>query len=110
MFVFQVFDNYAVTVMIGGEPYTLGLFDTAGNYGFLNCLFFHFTMPLKGGNIDVYNVQLSAEGEVYSGGNIPRSEASRYILYLVLFTNPEECSCFSIHPICWIKMIKSNFL
>uniref|UniRef100_A0A8C5B9G1 Cell division control protein 42 homolog n=1 Tax=Gadus morhua TaxID=8049 RepID=A0A8C5B9G1_GADMO len=26
-----VFDNYAVTVMIGGEPYTLGLFDTAGN-------------------------------------------------------------------------------
>lgn len=29
-----VFDNYAVTVMIGGEPYTLGLFDTAGNYQF----------------------------------------------------------------------------
>ena len=28
----QVFDNYAVTVMIGGEPYTLGLFDTAGRY------------------------------------------------------------------------------
>merc|ERR1712212_153277 len=25
-----VFDNYAVTVMIGGGPYTLGLFDTAG--------------------------------------------------------------------------------
>jgi cell division control protein 42 len=25
-----VFDNYAVTVMIGGDPYTLGLFDTAG--------------------------------------------------------------------------------
>ena len=25
-----MFDNYAVTVMIGGEPYTLGLFDTAG--------------------------------------------------------------------------------
>lgn len=31
IFFFQVFDNYAVTVMIGGEPYTLGLFDTAGN-------------------------------------------------------------------------------
>ena len=30
----QVFDNYAVTVMIGGEPYTLGLFDTAGNQAF----------------------------------------------------------------------------
>lgn len=27
--VLQVFDNYAVTVMIGGEPYTLNLFDTA---------------------------------------------------------------------------------
>ena len=26
----QVFDNYAVTVMVNGEPYTLGLFDTAG--------------------------------------------------------------------------------
>jgi len=25
-----VFDNYAVTVMIAGEPHTLGLFDTAG--------------------------------------------------------------------------------
>jgi len=25
-----VFDNYAVTVMIGDTPYTLGLFDTAG--------------------------------------------------------------------------------
>uniref|UniRef100_A0A914X632 Cell division control protein 42 homolog n=1 Tax=Plectus sambesii TaxID=2011161 RepID=A0A914X632_9BILA len=25
-----IFDNYAVNVMIGGEPYTLGLFDTAG--------------------------------------------------------------------------------
>jgi len=25
-----VFDNYAVTVNVGGEPYTLALFDTAG--------------------------------------------------------------------------------
>ena len=25
-----VFDNYAVTVMIGDDPHTLGLFDTAG--------------------------------------------------------------------------------
>lgn len=25
-----VFDNYAVTVMVDGEPFTLGLFDTAG--------------------------------------------------------------------------------
>uniref|UniRef100_A0A2K5DUD8 Cell division control protein 42 homolog n=1 Tax=Aotus nancymaae TaxID=37293 RepID=A0A2K5DUD8_AOTNA len=29
-YVLTVFDNYAVTVMIGGEPYTPGLFDTAG--------------------------------------------------------------------------------
>ena len=27
---FQVFDNYAVTVTISGEPYTLALVDTAG--------------------------------------------------------------------------------
>ena len=26
----KVSDNYAVTVMIGGEPYILGLFDTSG--------------------------------------------------------------------------------
>jgi cell division control protein 42 len=31
-FDWQVFDNYAVTVMIGEDPYTLGLFDTAGVY------------------------------------------------------------------------------
>lgn len=31
VYVPSVFDNYAVTVMIGGEPYTLGLFDTGGN-------------------------------------------------------------------------------
>lgn len=41
-----MFDNYAVTVMIGGEPYTLGLFDTAGMimfplslFSLTNCLF-----------------------------------------------------------------------
>lgn len=28
----KVFDNYAVTVMIGEDPYTLGLFDTAGTH------------------------------------------------------------------------------
>lgn len=35
-----VFDNYAVTVMIGGEPYTLGLFDTAGLYLYLRHILF----------------------------------------------------------------------
>jgi len=34
IFLLKVFDNYAVTVMIGGEPYTLGLFDTAGKIFF----------------------------------------------------------------------------
>ena len=29
-----VFENYAVTVLIGGEPFTLGLFDTAGQEDF----------------------------------------------------------------------------
>lgn len=28
-----VFDNYSVTVMINNEPYTLALFDTAGQSG-----------------------------------------------------------------------------
>jgi hypothetical protein len=37
---FQVFDNYAVTVMIGGEPYTLGLFDTAGKCILFSVLLF----------------------------------------------------------------------
>ena len=29
-YVTTVFDNYGVTVMISGKPYTLGLFDTSG--------------------------------------------------------------------------------
>lgn len=37
----KVFDNYAVTVMIGGEPYTLGLFDTAGNMNVLRISLHH---------------------------------------------------------------------
>lgn len=38
----KVFDNYAVTVMIGGEPYTLGLFDTAGNTNVFDSLSSYF--------------------------------------------------------------------
>lgn len=38
----QVFDNYAVTVMIGDDPYTLGLFDTAGACLFPQLLFLFF--------------------------------------------------------------------
>lgn len=48
-----VFDNYAVTVMIGDEPYTLGLFDTAGqeNYDRLR--------PLSYPSTDVFLVCFS---------------------------------------------------
>lgn len=33
----KVFDNYAVSVMIGSDPYTLELLDTAG--ASINCAF-----------------------------------------------------------------------
>ena len=59
---------------------------------------------MTGGN----NIQLSPEGEVNSGGYIPRREASRYI-YLPLFTDPEGDSCFSIYQIRWIKNCCFNF-
>ena len=47
------------------------------------------------------SIQLFPEGEVNSGGYIPRREASRYIP--PLFTDPEGDSCFSIYQIRWIK-------
>lgn len=34
----QVYDNYAITVTVDGEPYTLGLFDTAGQPYFFVCV------------------------------------------------------------------------
>ena len=43
-----VFDNYAVTVMIGGEPYTLGLFDTAGENLLSSIMFSSVTVTLAG--------------------------------------------------------------
>ena len=43
-----VFDNYAVTVMIGGEPYTLGLFDTAGEKLMSFIMFLSVTVTLAG--------------------------------------------------------------
>ena len=53
-------------------------------------------------------MQLSPEGEMNSGGYIPRREASRYI-YPPLFTDPEGDSCFSIYQIRWIKKHFFNF-
>ena len=55
------------------------------------------------------NIQLSPEGEVHSGGHIPRREASRYI-YPPLFTDPEGDSCFSIYQIRWIKKMLLQYL
>jgi cell division control protein 42 len=48
-----VFDNYAVTVMIGGEPYTLGLFDTAGQEDYDRL------RPLSYGQTDVFLICFS---------------------------------------------------
>ena len=56
----------------------------------------------------INNIQLFPEGEVNSGGYIPRCEASRYI-YPPLFTDPEGDSCFSIYQIRWIKKHFFNF-
>jgi len=39
-----VFDNYAVPVMIQDEPYTLGLFDTAGQEV---CLILYFIYSIQ---------------------------------------------------------------
>ena len=52
----------------------------------------------------VDDIQLSPEGEVNSGGYIPRREASRHIS-----TDPEGDSCFSIYQIRWIKRRFFNF-
>ena len=54
-------------------------------------------------------IQLSPEGEVNSGGYIPRRETSRYI-YPPLFADPVGDSCFGIHQIRWIKKCCFYFL
>ena len=62
----------------------------------------------KGVRYATVSIQLSPEGEVNSGGYIPRREASRYV-YPPLFTDPEGDSCFSIYQIRWIKKRFLNF-
>ena len=48
-----------------------------------------------------YNIQLSPEGEVNSGGYIPR----RLGIYPPLLMDPEGDSCFSIYQIRLIKNV-----
>ncbi|KAI6095166.1 P-loop containing nucleoside triphosphate hydrolase protein [Pisolithus croceorrhizus] len=52
-FVPKVFDNYAITVMIGEEPYTIGLFDTAGQEDY------DYLRPLSYPQTDVFLVCFS---------------------------------------------------
>ncbi|CAF0856873.1 unnamed protein product [Adineta steineri] len=48
-----VFDNYSITILISGEPYTLALFDTAGQSGYELMRAFSYT------NTDVFLVCFS---------------------------------------------------
>ena len=59
----------------------------------------HQQGPLETSKVrtDYNNIQLFPEGEVNSGGYIPRR------IYPLPFTDPEGDSCFSIYQIRWIK-------
>ena len=50
-------------------------------------------------------IQLSPEGEFNSGEYI-YGDAKHWGIYLLLFTDPEEDSCFSINQISWRQMKK----
>ncbi|KAK0107441.1 Rho GTPase [Cadophora gregata f. sp. sojae] len=52
-YVLPVFDNYAVTVMIGDEPYTLGIFDTTGQESYERL------RPLSYPQTDVFMIVIS---------------------------------------------------
>ena len=58
--------------------------------------------------IGTFNIQLSTEGEVNSGGDRYR-DAKRRGMYLALFTDSEGGSFFSFYQTSEIKMRKSNF-
>ena len=59
------------------------------------------------GGESVNSIQLSPKGEVNSGGDLLRREASRYITSTVHW--PWGDSCFSIYQISWIKLKKVTF-
>ena len=71
--------------------------DISSLFGNSNIVLSHYDVAMTS---ELNNIQLSPEGEVNSGGYIPRREAS---MYPPLFTDPEGDSCFSIYQIRWIK-------
>lgn len=74
----QVFDNYAVTVMIGGEPYTLGLFDTAGQEDYDRL------RPLSYPQTDVFLVCFSVVSPS-SFENVKEKVRSSHITFTTIF-------------------------
>ena len=85
----QVFDNYAVTVMIGGEPYTLGLFDTAGQEDYDRL------RPLSYPQTDVFLVCFSVVSPS-SFENVKEKVSRTRGAWLVQVTHPLPPS--SLHP------------
>ena len=68
-------------------------------------------MSMYAHNYNDIIIQLSPKGVVNSGRYISRDAKRLGIyMYLVLFTDPERNSCFSIYRISWIKMKKVNFV
>lgn len=75
-----VFDNYAVTVMIGGEPYTLGLFDTAGEFFalFLNCSIYSRALSREHNNSAEPQLNVGEKQLICRSGRL-RSSSSTFI-------------------------------
>ena len=65
-----VFDNYVVTLRIGDDSYTLGLFDTAGQEDYDNLR--HLSYP----NTDVFLICFSVRD--------PRRSTAYFIVYLLM--------------------------
>ena len=83
--VFQVFDNYTVTVDIAGEPYTLGLFDTAGQEDY------DAIRPLSYAHTDVFLICFS----VVSPSSLENVVEKVILSFLLLKPNYFKKQCFS---------------
>lgn len=86
----QVFDNYAVTVMIGGEPYTLGLFDTAGQEDYDRL------RPLSYPQTDVFLVCFSVISP--SSYENVKEKVHRFVRFTVILVSLVIIYGCSIHP------------